>query len=68
MAKVTTGERLAKLETQMEHVIEDIEEVKDLIHEQDTKFANKWVEKIMIGLITFILISVIGAILALILI
>lgn len=60
------GERMAKVETKVNYIAEEIVEIKDLIrahmkkederhaHLKD-KFASKWVEKVVAGLVTLIL-------------
>jgi len=57
-----TSERLASVETNIENIKEDVKEIKSLLNDQvkqqdrkfdilDKKFANKWVEKIVVALL-----------------
>ena len=66
MGKVTTGERLAKLETKVDNMHEDIGELKDMIKALDGKFANKWVEKGVIIVVTAIVLFATNSVLGLI--
>ena len=58
MVKVTTGERLMRLETQMDDVKELLKDMKEeqcktnaKLDTLDNKYANKWVEKGMLTLL-----------------
>ena len=63
---VTTGERMAKIETQIvdikeglsQHVDEqrkDFDKVFNKLDEMHSAFAGKWVEKIVVGIIIMII-------------
>ena len=66
----TEGERLVKLETQMDNIEAKVDELKnimtDFIEKSDQKFANKWVERALSwGLYTIasvVLLSLMGLI------
>ncbi len=66
-----TSERLASVETNIENIKEDVKEIKDLLNDQmkwqekrfkelDRKYANKWVEKILIPVIVLSLATLIS--------
>ena len=66
-----TSERLASVETNIENIKEDVKEIKDLLNDQmkwqekrfkelDRKYANKWVEKILIPVIVLALATLIS--------
>lgn len=59
------GERIARMEEKLEAVGEDIAEIKTLLKSQDDKFAAKWVQTVVGGLIGLVLTSVGAALLAL---
>ncbi len=56
------NERLAKVETNIENIKEDVTEIKDMLNthvlweekkysEMERRYASKWVEKVLIGVI-----------------
>ncbi len=56
------AERLAKVETHISNIKEDVKDIKSLLSEQkqwqiqtakemDKKYANKWVEKVLISML-----------------
>ncbi len=66
-----TSERLASVETNIENIKEDVKDIKDLLNDQmkwqekrfkelDRKYANKWVEKILIPVIVLALATLIS--------
>lgn len=59
------GERIARMEEKLETVGSDIAEIKALLKAQDDKFAAKWVQTVVGGLVGLIMTSVVGAVLAL---
>lgn len=77
MTKITTGERLMRLETQVTGIEVSIKEHKEeqrkdfdilfkKIDSLENRFASKWVEKVIVGVLITIISSVIGAIIFLI--
>jgi len=67
------NERLAKVETNISNIKEDIKEIKTMLNEQakwqqeklkemDNKYASKWVEKILIPMIILAIATVISLI------
>lgn len=75
MSKKTNGERLERLETQVEYVVEEIHDIKNILvkhiaqederHERLKKeFAFKWVEKWAIGIMSVIGLAVLATVLA----
>ena len=67
------AERLAKVETHISNIKEDVKDIKSLLNEQkqwqiqsakemDRKYANKWVEKILIPVIVLAIATVISLI------
>ena len=72
MTKVTTGERLMRLETQMDDVKELLKDMKTeqcktnaKLDELDSKYANKWVEKGMVTLMIAAITAVVAIVLSL---
>lgn len=76
---LTQSERLAVVETKIDSVEDTLtqtnekidlanEKIDGLIERLDEKYASKWVEKVMAGLIGLVLTSVVGALLALVII
>lgn len=57
------GERMARVEEKVDGLRDDIREIKKLLNEGNNKFAAKWVEKFTAGLIVFVLTTVLGALL-----
>ena len=49
--KKTLGERMERIETNIEEMKSDIKEIKDAFLNLNCIFANKWVEKLVIGLL-----------------
>jgi len=49
--KKTLGERMERIETNIEEMKSDIKEIKDAFLNLSSIFANKWVEKLVIGLL-----------------
>ncbi len=60
------AERLAKVETHISNIKEDVKDIKSLLNEQkqwqiqtakemDRKYANKWVEKVLISMLVLAL-------------
>jgi len=75
MGKVTMAERIVKVETKLEgladklddHAIEQREDFKKIFDKLDKlgeSFAGKWVEKIVLGLLVSIVLSIIGLVLS----
>lgn len=71
MTKLTTAERLATVEERtvsIEKKVDNLDTKFDnLIEKLDTKYASKWVESAVGAFIGFIVLAVVGALLALIL-
>ena len=58
MGKITLVERMAKVETKIDDIKSNVSEIKRIVEKQDDKFENlnkkfasKWVEKVLIGVI-----------------
>jgi len=71
MPKQTTEARLVKIETKVEYITEQIDELKDLLKQHttwesekydtlETKFANKWVEKVSIALASGVVLTILS--------
>jgi len=58
MTKEETGERMARLETDVKYIKEQLD---SFIKTADDKYASKDTEKIVYGLVAIIIIAVIGA-------
>ncbi len=68
MATKAENERLAKLETEVGVIKEDVAEIKtdikDLVTSLDKKFASKWVERVMAGMVGIVLTAFLGILVA----
>lgn len=64
MATKPEIERLAVVETKIDTVITDVKDIKDAIQALDKKFAAKWVQTIVAGLVAAILLAFIGVVIA----
>jgi hypothetical protein len=50
--KLTQDEWRVHVDEQLGHIADDIKEIKDAILGMDNKYAGRWTEKVIIGLIT----------------
>ena len=64
MATKTEVERLGVLETKVDIISGDVKDIKASIESLDKKFAAKWVQTIVAGLVAAVLLAFIGVVLA----
>lgn len=68
---MTEGERIIRLETQMQNIENKVDDVKEMlerfIDHADQKYSAKWVEKAIWGVCSVVGLAIVGATLSLIL-